>query len=130
MYRGNNEYPTLQGSTIDGRNFFAGEDDAWYPWRQAGGINAGVIVLSPNHSIYSQMWREVTCDAHPEHVQGNGPEQDYFSRFFADAPWHNIDVEYNYQIHHIPFALEHSLMCRGYAAAYADYATAEDSSFL
>merc|ERR1712217_562662 len=77
-----------------------------------------------------QMWREVTCDAHPEHVQGNGPEQDYFSRFFADAPWHHIDVEYNYQIHHVPFALENSLRTRGFAAACPDYAAAEDSSFL
>ena len=44
---------------------------------------------------------------HPAHVPGSGPEQDYLSRFFAVSctPWHSIDVAYNFQLHHMPYAL-------------------------
>lgn len=50
----------------------------------------------------------VTSEVHPEHVPGSGPEQDYLSRFFAisGTPWHSIGVVYNFQLHHVPFALE------------------------
>ena len=55
------------------------------------------------------MVREVTSEEHPEHIRGNGPEQDYLTRYFASAPWHHMDVRWNYQVHHLPFALEQVL---------------------
>eukprot|EP00811_Abedinium_folium_P005763 NODE_15303_length_1057_cov_6.600000.p1 GENE.NODE_15303_length_1057_cov_6.600000~~NODE_15303_length_1057_cov_6.600000.p1 ORF type:complete len:330 (+),score=102.22 NODE_15303_length_1057_cov_6.600000:117-992(+) len=58
------------------------------------------------------MRKEVSTKLHPEHLPGSGPEQDYLSRFFASAPWHAMDVRWNYQIHHIPFALQHALAYR------------------
>ena len=51
------------------------------------------------------MLDELTEPNHPEHVKGNGPEQDYLSRFWADAPWTYIGVEYNFQLHQMFFAL-------------------------
>jgi len=50
-----------------------------------GGINAGVILLQPREKTHAPMLQEVTSEAHPEHVPGNGPEQDYFSRYFASS---------------------------------------------
>merc|ERR1712187_519314 len=51
------------------------------------------------------LW-EVGEPNHPSHCRGNGPEQDYLSRFWADAPWSHISVEYNYQLHQMYFALQ------------------------
>lgn len=100
------------GAAVDGSWFFRGEDDWEWPWGQSGGVNAGVMLIEPNEDIYWQMYREVTCNGHPGHVQGSGPEQDYFSRFFAarsGCQWHHIDVVWNYQLHHVPFSLERLL---------------------
>lgn len=36
---------------------------------------------------------------------GNGPEQDYLSRYWADAPWTHIGVQYNFQLHQMFYAL-------------------------
>ena len=47
-----------------------------------------------------------TSAEHPEHIRGSGPEQDYLSRYFASAPWHHLDLRWNFQVHHMPFALE------------------------
>merc|ERR1712136_7404 len=76
---------------------------------QRGGINAGVILLAPCSQTLSMMLAEVTSPLHPEHIPGTGPEQDYLTRFFASAPWHALHVKWNYQLHHLPFALEHML---------------------
>mmetsp|Transcript_30650 Transcript_30650/g.78628 ORF Transcript_30650/g.78628 Transcript_30650/m.78628 type:complete len:731 (+) Transcript_30650:43-2235(+) len=103
LVRGNSRWE--HGAAVDGRRFFCGEDGE-YPWCQGGGINAGVILLKPSQDTLRRMMAEVTCPAHPEHVKGNGPEQDYLSRFFAWTPWHAMDVRWNYQVHHLPFALE------------------------
>ena len=62
--------------------------------------------------MFDMMRREVTTEVHPEHIAGSGPEQDYLSRFFAAAPWHHISVSYNFQPHHVPFALEYYLQNR------------------
>jgi len=94
------------GAPLAAGIFFCGEDDHPYPWSQGGGINAGVILLQPGEDTLARMIAEVTCETHPEHIKGNGPEQDYLTRFFAWAPWHSIDVRWNFQLHHIPFALE------------------------
>lgn len=104
------------GSPVNGRAFFSGEQDTDWAWQQAGGINAGVILLQPCMETYFRMVREVTSEVHPEHLPGNGPEQDYFSRFFASAPWHHISVAYNFQLHHVPFALERALAWLGAVA--------------
>eukprot|EP00931_Biecheleriopsis_adriatica_P043612 TRINITY_DN24928_c0_g1_i2.p1 TRINITY_DN24928_c0_g1~~TRINITY_DN24928_c0_g1_i2.p1 ORF type:complete len:294 (+),score=41.09 TRINITY_DN24928_c0_g1_i2:1972-2853(+) len=61
------------------------------------------------------MYRDAKCKSHPAHIAGNGPEQDYLSRFFAarrDCQWHHIDVTWNYQLHHVPFSLERLLQWR------------------
>ena len=81
LVRGNSDQ--VHGSAISGRRWFLGEDDHPYPWHQGGGINAGVILLQPCEDTLARMIAEVTCEEHPEHMSGNGPEQDYFTRFFA-----------------------------------------------
>ena len=101
--RGHSNYE--DGQPVNGRGFFRGEADDPYPWQQGGGINAGVILLQPCQLTFERMVREVKCPTHPEHVHGSGPEQDYLSRFFAAAPWYAMNVIWNFQVHHIPFAL-------------------------
>jgi len=105
--RGNGS--TEHGEVIDGRSFFLDGSWAERAWQQAGGINAGVILLRPSEVVFQQMLKEVTSENHPAHIAGNGPEQDYLTRFFAadlKNPWRHIDVSYNFQLHHVPFALE------------------------
>lgn len=107
MVRGQGEND--HGKEVDGRRFFAGGDHQEYPWGQTGGINAGVILLQPDAEIFRQMNLEVTSKNHPCHIAGNGPEQDYLSRFFAsrrDSPWHQISVAWNYQLHQSLFSVE------------------------
>ena len=108
----------IHGSEMDGRQFFGTEDnDQDYPWGQSGGINAGLILLQPDSYVFQQMLSEVTCKNHPCHVAGNGPEQDYLSRFFAaqkEHPWHHISVAWNYQLHQCLFAIERVLKWRGF----------------
>lgn len=93
------------GDALDGRSFFLGTGAGKWSWGQGTGINAGVMLWRPNKAEYSQMLEEVQDPSHPEHVRGNGPEQDYLSRFWADAPWTNLSVEYNFQLHQMFFAL-------------------------
>ena len=81
MVRGQGE--ENHGAEVDGRRFFGTEDYEHYPWGQSGAINAGLILLEPDHRVFQQMLSEVTCKNHPCHVAGSGPEQDYLSRFFA-----------------------------------------------
>ena len=100
------------GDCIDGRNFFRGEDDeAGWEWGQGGGINAGVMLLEPNETMYRQALQEIAAPLHPEHMPGAGPEQDYLSRFYAPW-WTNISVIYNFQLHHVFFNLEACLQWR------------------
>eukprot|EP00435_Cladocopium_sp_Y103_P048643 s210_g14.t1 len=88
------------GDAIDGRAFFMGHDDSRWSWGQGTGINAGVMLLQPNQHVFNEMVAELSEPNHPEHCNGNGPEQDYLSRYWADSPWKHIGVEYNFQIHH------------------------------
>ena len=111
LIRGHHEQP--HGSEVDASYFFGSESDEPYGWAQTnGGINAGVIVLTPSAEKFEQMKREVTCEIHPEHIPGNGPEQDYLSRFFSSHPWRSINVAWNFQLHHVPFALERAIEWR------------------
>ena len=59
------------------------------------------MLWQPNLQVFQEMLAELLEPKHPEHCFANGPEQDYLSRFWADAPWHHIGVEYNFQIHHM-----------------------------
>lgn len=128
LVRGNShELPN--GARVDGRRFFAGEDcEPMFAWGQSGGINAGVILLRPCRSTLARMVSEVGSENHPEHIPGNGPEQDYLTRFFASAPWHSLHVAWNYQLHHVFFALEKALTCRWVSAAAAERASGNSSA--
>ena len=107
MHRGGTSLP--HGTRIDGRHWFAGEflhpDSDAYNWGQHGGINAGVMLLEPNLELHQRTLQEVSLKLHPERIPGAGPEQDYLSRLFAPF-WTHINVKYNYQLHHVFFALE------------------------
>eukprot|EP00930_Biecheleria_cincta_P099831 TRINITY_DN91445_c0_g1_i1.p1 TRINITY_DN91445_c0_g1~~TRINITY_DN91445_c0_g1_i1.p1 ORF type:complete len:742 (-),score=124.09 TRINITY_DN91445_c0_g1_i1:92-2317(-) len=92
------------GELVEGKRFFAGSREDRWGWGQSSGINAGVMLLHPNEDIFQQMLREVADERHPEHIQGAGPEQDYLSRFYA-ADWKHLSVAYNFQLHHVYFAL-------------------------
>jgi len=101
MRRGMNDtsWPYKHGDKLDGRRFFLGKAASKYSWGQGTGINAGVMLWQPSDAVFEQMAGEIAEINHPEHVRGNGPEQDYLSRFWADAPWTHISVEYNFQLH-------------------------------
>ncbi|CAE7249204.1 unnamed protein product [Symbiodinium natans] len=108
MKRGMNKgrWPYTHGDDIDGTTFFGGRNPGNpHSWGQGTGINAGVMLLEPNAAEFQVMQEELLEPYHPAHVRGNGPEQDYLSRFWADRPWRHISVEYNYQIHHLYNAL-------------------------
>jgi len=97
------------GTRLEGRHFFAREsldpEAQAYEWGQAGGINAGVMLLAPQRELYERVLKEVRMPVHPEHIPGNGPEQDFLSRIFAPW-WTHIGVAYNYQLHRTFHALE------------------------
>jgi len=106
LRRGMNEWKLRTGDPIDGRAFFGGKDSSpQWSWGQGTGINAGVMLLSPSSHALEQMLEEISEPNHPSHARGNGPEQDYLSRYWADAPWTYIGVEFNYQLHQMFFAL-------------------------
>lgn len=92
-----NEYN--HGDPLDGTSFFRGGSVGNNKsWGQCWGINAGVMLLRPNEAELRQMTREVLDGRHPSHIRGNGPEQDYLSRYWANC-WKHIGVEYNFQMH-------------------------------
>ena len=118
----------IHGSQVDGSRFFASEDCPNYPWGQSGGINAGVILLQPDHYLFQQMLSEVSSKNHPCHVAGSGPEQDYLSRFFAarkESPWHHISVAWNYQLHQSLFAIERVLEWTAFMPSERDFSEEE-----
>jgi len=94
------------GDPIDGKPFFSGRDasNAKWSWGQGTGINAGVMLLQPDEDVLANMLLEINEPNHPSHARGNGPEQDYLSRYWADS-WSYIGVEYNFQLHQMFFAL-------------------------
>merc|ERR1719343_637014 len=87
----------VHGDAIDGSGFFAGQRN-FKPWGQCWGINAGVMLMQPDPEEMRQMFAEVSDPSHPSHIRGNGPEQDYLSRYWADR-WTHIGVDYNFQMH-------------------------------
>jgi len=101
MRRGMNDswWPLQLGDPVSGKCFFMGKDASKWSWNQGTGINAGVMLWQPDLDVQAEMLAEISEANHPEHCTGNGPEQDYLSRFWADAPWRHISCGYNYQIH-------------------------------
>lgn len=63
------------------------------------------MLWQPDLKVFAQMVNELNEFNHPSHCVGNGPEQDYLSRFWADAPWSHIGSEYNYQMHQMFLSL-------------------------
>ena len=110
MHRGIMGSP--HNTPIDGRTFFVGEpqgtESDWQTWGQAGGINAGVMLLMPDKGLYERIMCELVMPSHPGHIKGSGPEQDYLSRLFAPW-WTHIGVAFNFQLHRIFHALDHAL---------------------
>eukprot|EP00930_Biecheleria_cincta_P057677 TRINITY_DN43575_c0_g1_i1.p1 TRINITY_DN43575_c0_g1~~TRINITY_DN43575_c0_g1_i1.p1 ORF type:complete len:674 (+),score=73.58 TRINITY_DN43575_c0_g1_i1:227-2248(+) len=101
------------GDVIDGRGFFTGAGAGTYSWGQGTGINAGVMLLRPSSAVLDEMLTEIAEPSHPAHIRGNGPEQDFLSRYWADAPWTHIGVEYNYQLHHMYNAMHPTTVHEG-----------------
>ena len=97
----------VHGGRMHGRSFFGGFADNW---GQCGGINAGVMLLKPDTELHKRALKEVQMPVHPEHIAGGGPEQDYLSRFYASYPWTHISVLYNFQLHHVFYALEAAIL--------------------
>eukprot|EP00913_Durusdinium_trenchii_P021464 g20172.t1 len=62
------------------------------------------MLLKPDLRTLDECLAEVADEHHPEHIQGNGPEQDYLSRYFA-RDWSHIDVTFNFQLHQMYYAL-------------------------
>lgn len=91
------------GDPIEGQYFFGGASYT-RSWGQRSGINAGVMLMEPNENELRQMIEEVLDTQHPSHIKGNGPEQDYLSRYWADC-WTHIGVENNFQLHQLFYAL-------------------------
>ncbi|CAJ1424259.1 unnamed protein product, partial [Effrenium voratum] len=92
------------GQRMNGSYFFGGTRPGPYGWNQSSGINAGVMLLQPCPETLSECLAEVADERHPEHIQGNGPEQDYLSRYFAGT-WRHISVAYNFQLHQMYYVL-------------------------
>lgn len=85
--------------------------------------------MRPCSRTLEAMVAEVTSELHPEHMPSNGPEQDYLTRYFASAPWHALDVRWNYQIHHIPFALEQVINFRRFTLERGEELSEEDRAW-
>eukprot|EP00419_Tripos_fusus_P054139 CAMPEP_0172810968 /NCGR_PEP_ID=MMETSP1075-20121228/9129_1 /TAXON_ID=2916 /ORGANISM="Ceratium fusus, Strain PA161109" /LENGTH=990 /DNA_ID=CAMNT_0013650353 /DNA_START=71 /DNA_END=3041 /DNA_ORIENTATION=+ len=77
-------------------------EDMWHANRtdMSSGINAGVMLLEPDHRIFDRMAAEIQDPRHPEHIGTYGPEQDYLARFystFLSGRWTHIHARFNYQ---------------------------------
>lgn len=100
------ESPVPHGSQLDGSTFFSGQkNDPEWSWGQGTGINAGVMLWRPDQGEFRRMRAELSEQGHPSHCKGNGPEQDYLSRYWAGTPWTSLGIEYNFQIRHMFGAL-------------------------
>ena len=52
------------------------------------------MLLEPNLKTLERCLAEVADERHPEHIQGNGPEQDYLSRAWAPRASLQSDLEF------------------------------------
>ena len=59
------------------------------------------MLFQPDLPTFRDMESVVKSHMHPEHITASGPEQDFLSRYYADKPWYNLSVRYNYQLHQI-----------------------------
>eukprot|EP00971_Amphidinium_carterae_P017262 340745-Amphidinium_carterae.1 len=73
--------------------------DALPAHQQAGGINAGEMLLQPCANTYECMLAEIADDAHPEHYGTYMPEQEYLGRFYGTGSvWRHISCRYNFEV--------------------------------
>ena len=89
----NNSNPSAIDAVLD--------DNSHTSWFQGTGINAGVMLFRPNRNHFHDMATIIKTTNHPSHINTTAPEQDFLSRYYADKPWHNISVAYNYQLHQV-----------------------------
>jgi len=67
--------------------------------QQAGGINAGVVLLQPDSRLFDVMFEELCRENHPEHYPTAMPEQEYLSRFYGTFNhWTHIDCSFNFEV--------------------------------
>ena len=83
-----------------GGHFYA--EDLWRSHRDgmSSGINAGVMLLQPDLTVYERIIGEIQTQHHPEHIGTDGPEQNYLARFyttFGTGAWTHIHARFNYQ---------------------------------
>ena len=64
--------------------------------RMIGGINAGLMILTPSKTDFEFMINELKKE-NPEPTCG--PEQDYLSRFYPE--WISLPLEFNFQLHQL-----------------------------
>lgn len=68
-------------------------------YQQAGGINAGVMLLQPNKNAFEYMANELQDWYHPEHYGTSMPEQEYLTRFYGVFDqWTHIDCRFNFEV--------------------------------
>ena len=65
-----------------------------------GGINAGVVVLSPSAIEFGKMLAALQDRKHRCHIASSGPEQDFLTRWF-DEKWYSFPKKYNWQLHQV-----------------------------
>jgi lipopolysaccharide biosynthesis glycosyltransferase len=58
-------------------------------------INAGVMLISPDHTLFNLLLSDVTSDS-PDHVPGMTPEQFYLARVMGKH-FHHISQAYNFE---------------------------------
>ena len=62
-----------------------------------GGINAGVILLHPDASVYEKIVADLKDPTSITMKSDNAPEQDYLSDFYLQEGWNTLPVMYNWQ---------------------------------
>lgn len=77
-----NKWSSSWSSSPQNKSMTTGARPDWKPrtWGRVCGINAGLMLLAPNKRHFDTMMTQLQDANHPEHIPGNGPEQDYLSR--------------------------------------------------
>ena len=65
-----------------------------------GGINGGVVLLTPSRVVLRQMREALLDKHHPCHKPSSAPEQDFLTRWF-DTSWRPLLSKYNWQLHQL-----------------------------
>jgi lipopolysaccharide biosynthesis glycosyltransferase len=101
------------GEDIAAKHLFKGDN-------QVGGINAGFVLLKPSAKDLKRMQFQLLHGQVPGKLPfQHGPEQDYFTRFYAADVIKNLGIEYNYQLHQLSYCSRH-VGCRRMTLPYED----------